>query len=133
MPNDLRPELAKGQAWSFKGAPAPNARVIIGAIDSIEAGDVVHLALVDLPSPRELATERDVIAITHMPFDRAAVEASIDRLLGEEAPPDSFDQGFARWSVERARGEAFVFTVSLLEAVESLYGRADEPSAPTVH
>lgn len=124
---EARPQLAEGQAWSFKGSPAPNARAIIGAIERAEAGDVVHLALVDLPSPRELSAERDVIAITHMPFDRASVEASLDTLLGEEAPPASFAQGRERWHDDRARGEALVFTVTLGEALESIYGQADEP------
>jgi hypothetical protein len=126
MRNEARPSLAEGQAWSFKGSPAPNARAIIGAIERAEAGDVVHLALVDLPPPRELASERDVIAITHMPFDRASVEASLDRLLGEELPPESFAQGRERWHDDRERGEALVFTVTLGEALESIYGQADE-------
>jgi hypothetical protein len=131
MRHQARPPLAEGQAWSFKGAPAPNARAIIGAIERAEAGDVVHLALVDLPSPRELATEREVIAITHMPFDRASVEASLDRLLGEEAPPESFAQGRARWRHDKLRGEALVFNVTLGEALQSIYSAADE--AQTVH
>jgi hypothetical protein len=128
MRHQARPPLAEGQAWSFKGAPAPNARAIIGAIERAEAGDVVHIALVDLPSPRELMTERDVIAITHMPFDRRAVEASIDRLLGEESPPESFAQGRARWRHDKLRGEALVFNVTLVEALESIYGEAEEPA-----
>ncbi len=131
MRETARPSLAEGQAWSFKGAPAPNARAIIGAIERIEAGEVIHLALVDLPSPKELARERDVIAITHMPFDRACVEASVDRLLGEEAPPESFAQGRARWRDDRARGEALVFSVTLGEALESIYAQSDETA--TVH
>jgi len=127
MLSAARPTLAEGQAWSFKGAPAPNARAIIGAIERAEAGDVVHLALVDLPTPKELADERAVIAITHMPFNRACVEASVDRLLGEEAPPESFAQGRARWRDDCDRGEALVFNMTLVEALESLYGRAEEP------
>jgi hypothetical protein len=132
MRDTARPSLAEGQAWSFKGAPAPNARAIIGAIERIEAGgEVIHLALVDLPSPKELARERDVIAITHMPFDRACVEASVDRLLGEESPPESFAQGRARWRDEYARGQTLVFTVTLGEALESIYAQTDEGS--TIH
>jgi hypothetical protein len=131
MPNTARPLLAEGQAWSFKGAPAPNARAIIGAIERAEAGDVVHIALVDLPCPKELARERDVIAIAHMPFDRASVEASVEHLLGEEAPPESFAQGRARWRNDRARGEALVFNVTLVEALQSIYAQSDSPE--TIH
>jgi hypothetical protein len=131
MRDVARPSLAEGQAWSFKGAPAPNARAIIGAIESAEAGDVIHLALVDLPSPQEVAPERDVIAIAHMPFDRACVEASVDRLLGEESPPESFAQGCERWRDDSARGEALVFTVTLGEVLASIYGQPDEPA--TIH
>ena len=40
MRNAVRPKLAEGQAWSFKGAPAPNARAIIGAIE--EAVDIAR-------------------------------------------------------------------------------------------
>lgn len=131
MPNTARPSLAKGQAWSFKGAPAPNARAIIGAIECVDAREVIHLALVDLPSPRELACEREVIAITHMPFDRESVEASVDCLLGEEDPPESFNQGRARWRDARARGDTLVFSVTLGEAIESVY--ADSPAPESIH
>ncbi|MGD2131477.1 MAG: hypothetical protein PVI23_01720 [Maricaulaceae bacterium] len=131
MPNVARPALAEGQAWTFKGAPAPNARAIIGAIEAAEEGDVVHLALVDLPSPRELADEREVIAITHMPFDRASVEESVEEFLGEEAPPESFVQGRSQWRDALDRGEAFVFSLTLGEALESVYAAADAPE--TLH
>ena len=128
---NTRPALAEGQAWSFKGAPAPNARAIIGAIEKAEAGDVIHIALVDLPPPQELARERNVIAITHMPFDRARVEESVDELLGEEAPPESFAQGRARWRDACARGEGHVFDLTLGEVLESVYAEIDAPA--TIH
>lgn len=124
-----RPALAAGQAWTFKGAPTPTARAVIGAIEDGDDSDIVHLALVDLPTPKELASERAVIAIAHMPITRACVEESIDQLLGEECPPESFARGRAAWRDARARGEALVFALPLSDIVESVYGEdcSDEP------
>jgi len=134
MSDSVRPALAVGQAWSFKGAPAPTARAVIGAIDVSGGVDVIHLALVDLPSPKELAREREVISITHMPFDRACVEASIENLLGEECPPESFAQGRANWRDAQARGEAQVFEMLLSDIIDSVYGEDMHASeAETVH
>jgi len=134
MSDSVRPALAVGQAWSFKGAPAPTARAVIGAIDVSGGVDVIHLAIVDLPSPKELARERDVISITHMPFDRACVEASVETLLGEECPPESFAQGRANWRDAEARGEAQVFEMLLSDIIDSVYGDDERASQlETVH
>ena len=131
MPNVARPVLAEGQAWTFKGSPAPNARAVIGAIERADGGDVVHLALVDLPPPLELASEREVIAITHMPFARDAVEESVEEFLGEETPPESFMEGRSQWRDALDRGEAFVWSLTLGEALESVYATTETPE--TIH
>jgi hypothetical protein len=124
MTGDTPKNLAPGQAWSFAGAPSEKARVVIGALDAVGDTDIVHVALVDVPPPPEMNLGRDAVTVSHMPFDRAAIEASLESYLGEEAAPEEFENGRADWKAALDAGEAGVFTITLAQALEAFYGAA---------
>lgn len=51
-----------------------------------------------------------------MPFERAALAASVDRLIGTGAAPDpEFENGYRQWK----DAEGGVFTIGVPEAIEA--------------
>ncbi len=121
MTDSHPPELAAGQTWTFAGAPNDRARVFIGALEMYGDLEVAHVALIDLPPPPNFKTDRDAVTVSHMPFDRAAVEASVDAYVGENEAPAEFESGRAEWREAVEAGEAGVFTITLAQALEAFY------------
>lgn len=106
--------IAEGQVWTFKEAPSDTARVAIVKIEQVGDEQAVHISVYGLPPKPGLAG-----VVAHMPFERGALETSLDTLM-DEAPPKGlpFDMGYAHWS--RARGG--VYAVSVSEALNLAFG-----------
>lgn len=103
-------ELAVGQIWAIKNAPGPNTRIVIGRIE----GNIVHISVFDVPTPPGYPLKTGAIPIGHMPFARAAIDMSIDKLLGSNGQTESsFEDGYEEW--RSAKGG--YFTVSVSEAI----------------
>lgn len=113
-----KPALARGQAWSFAGAPDARSRVIIGRLETYASAEVAHVAFVDLPAP---AGDKRV-SVPHMPVARKVVEASLLRLHGLVEPPMAFHVAYAAWCDKvRAGCRTGVFTLPLGEALTLVY------------
>ena len=96
------PELAVGQEWSVKDT---SAKVIVGRVDRVDDQDVVSVSIVDVP------TELGPTVFAHAPFARAALVASLDKLLAVGvAPAPDFEAGYQDW--KSAAGGAFTFPVA---------------------
>jgi hypothetical protein len=99
------PDLAVGQEWSAKDTPG---KVIIGRIDRIDGRDVISVSLVDVP------TELGPTVFAHAPFAKAALVASLDKLLATGVAPDAdFEAGYEDWKATHGA----VFTVSVARAI----------------
>lgn len=102
--------IAEGQVWTFNDAPAESARVFIQKIEPYGDGEAVHVTIYGLPMrPRPFDG-----TIAHMPFERAALEASLDSLMDE--PPRSdlpFSGGYRTWRDDNGG----VWTLSIREAI----------------
>lgn len=110
-------QVATGQVWTFKDASAPAARVVIQKIEPwAEGREVVHISLYGLPAAQGFNGE-----VAHLPFDRTALEASLDTLTGD-VPPQGLDiaEGYGMW--KEAQGG--IFTIPLAEAVQAVLDMA---------
>jgi hypothetical protein len=107
--------FASGQIWSIKAVPPTSAKVVIGRVESFNGSIVVHVSIVDVPVPSGLPNAGGTMTIGHMPFDQAALAASVDQLVGVKAAtaPD-FEGGYQNW--QAAKGG--IFTVSVPQALE---------------
>jgi len=117
------PALAVGQLWSIKATPA---KVLIDRIEPFGERTVVHVTIIDVPTPR------GATVFGHAPFDRAALDASIDRLVATDVPiPAEFEAGYARWKADR--GGIFTITVDQMIALtlKSLESAHLPPPAPS--
>jgi len=108
------PEFVPGQMWSMTSATATSAKIIIDRIEPWRETRVVHISVVDVPVPSEVPVARRVTDITHMPFDEAALRASVKDLLATGVPiGPSFESGYKQW--RDAKGG--IFTVSVEDAI----------------
>jgi|JI8StandDraft_1071087.scaffolds.fasta_scaffold07488_9 hypothetical protein len=115
-----QPVIAQGQVWTFKDASTETARVAIMRIEEWEGTQAVHVSIYGLPAIQ--GSFSGVIA--HMPFDRQALEASLETLTTETPRTDlQFESGYRQW--KRARGG--IFTISLMEAIRIALGITSSP------
>lgn len=119
----MKPALAEGQVWTFADAPVETARVVIrGIAPWREGGEIVHVGFYGLP-----AKGRFTGRVSHMPFDRASVEASVDSLTEETVPADA-DYAAALDGWERVHND--IFRVPLASALRLMFAtmrRVDRP------
>ncbi len=100
------PDLAVGQEWSAIDTPA---KVVIGRIEAIGSATVVSVSLIEVPGPA------GPTAIAHVPFERTALVASLDRLRATGVAPDiEFTSGYQQW---KATPNGGYFTIGVAQVV----------------
>ena len=105
--------LAVGQEWSIKTAAASTAKVIIGRIEPWRDKTAVHVSIVDI-TDSETAEGMGIHEIAHIPFEKSALESSLDKLVATGVPPArDFDSGYQQWK-EHNGG---IYTVSIAQAL----------------
>ena|SRR5580658_988889 len=98
-------DLAVGQEWSVKDSPL---KVVIGHIDQWGGGEIV--VSVSLSNPPAGWAHW----FSHIPFDKPALVASLDKLLATGVAPDTaFEARYQQW--QSVHGG--VFAVSVPQAV----------------
>jgi hypothetical protein len=105
------PDFAPGQEWSIRSTAPTTAKVIIGRVESWSGDRIaVSISVIDVPTP-----QGGVTVISHMPFDKAALAGSVDKLLATGVSPDpGFEGGYKQW--RDAKGG--IFTISVEKAIE---------------
>jgi hypothetical protein len=92
-----QPDLAEGQEWSIKSQPPTTAKIVVDRIEQWKHQTVVHISIINIPKP---ASQRGipVTQIDHIPFEKTALTASVDKLLSTGvAPPPNFETGYRQW------------------------------------
>jgi hypothetical protein len=112
------PDFAPGQEWSIKSASPTTAKVIIGRVGPWRDKVCVNVSIIDIPIPQGMTSAGGVTQIAHIPFDKAALAASVDRLLATGVlPVSSFDSGYKQW--QDAKGG--IFTVSVEKVIQIMF------------
>jgi hypothetical protein len=103
-------QLTVGQIWTIKDSPGPDTRIVIGRIE----GDIIHISIFDVPTPPDYPLRKGPISIGHSPFARAAIDESIDDLLGSTGKTESsFEEGYEHWKSNNGG----YFTVPVSKAI----------------
>jgi hypothetical protein len=112
------PDFAPGQEWSIKSASPTTAKVIIGRVEPWRDKVSVNVSIVDIPIPKGAAGAGGVTQIDHIPFEKSALVASVDRLLTTGVSPSpGFKSGYKQW--QDAKGG--IFTISVEKAIEIMF------------
>jgi hypothetical protein len=118
------PSLAPGQIWSVASPTTTTAKVIIGRIESLSGATVVHVSIIDVPIPAGAPSAGGLTTIGHIPFQEAALAASLGQLLGTDAAVDPFfKEGLRQWR----EAEGGYFTISVAEAIDLVFVTIDQP------
>ncbi|MAN47209.1 MAG: hypothetical protein GYB49_07795 [Alphaproteobacteria bacterium] len=127
-----RVQLAPGQVWTFQDQPVPEARLVIGKVETPwpDNPDVaVSVSIVGLPKWSMENGELVGGTIGHLPFDEATLLASLDQQMEEPTQLDeSFEGGYQTWRDALDKGEAGVFTIPPSEVVNMIAGVAQGDS-----
>lgn len=108
--------FAPGQVWSVRSTAPTPLRVVFGRIEPYGKGTVVHVSILDVPIPPGAPGAGGATRVAHMPFDEAALAASVDALVATGAAPlPNFEDGYRQWLSDR--GGVWSLTVSEAIAV----------------
>lgn len=109
IPASAFAQVAAGQVWTFNNAPSDAARIAIYKIERMGDKEAVHVSIYNLPKEGMFSG-----AISHMPFERKALESSLDRLTDETAPrSESLEEGYRTWLLDNGG----IFTIPVSDAV----------------
>jgi hypothetical protein len=110
---DATPKFAIGQTWSLKAPAAAGVRVVIGRIDFMSGHTIIHVSVLNIPTP-DWHPQR-VTDISHTPIEDTALAGSVDKVMATgSAPAAHFEDGYGQW--RSARGG--VFTVGVAQIIE---------------
>jgi hypothetical protein len=114
--------FAVGQAWTYVGAPTPDSRVVIGAIDIEPHGRIFSIGISGVLFRDKQTGNTVQNDIFHAPLDEASLDRSVIALDGvSAAPPEGFADGYAQWQHDREHEGAGFFTITVAEII-ALYG-----------
>ena len=99
-------DIREGQVWTFKNSSAA-ARLVVQKIEPYGQGlQVVHVSIYGLPQTGTFAG-----TVSHLPFNRKALEASLDKITNDKPRADlGFAEGYQEW--KNAQGGVFTITVA---------------------
>jgi hypothetical protein len=116
------PEYAAGQRWTYRSREQDaGSTLVIGSVQKrLLKSTIVHVMVDGVVC----ATSADPIVISHMPFSKQAIDASVIELVetGVEAGPQ-FEEGIATWR-EHNGG---VFDLTVAEAVDAVVSVGPAP------
>ena len=112
------PDFAPGQMWSLKGYPA---KVIVGQVEPWYDTVVVHVSVIDIPGGI-------IKQLSHMPIEKPALAASVDKLLATDAKPQpGFKSEYLSWKANPSSG---IYSATVPTTIELLLHNRSLSRAP---
>jgi hypothetical protein len=118
-----------GQVWSYKARsqePASTFTVVRVEADS-KLGTIVHISLQGLKIRNSLNKDGYSETIAHMPFAEKAIDASVTRLLQENAKLPDYEGGYDEWRGAFDKQKAGIFSITVAEAVDVMESALSKP------
>ena len=113
-----KPDFVPGQIWSIKLDRPTTAKVVVVRVEPSANRTVVHVSIIDIPVPEGVAEGDGITTVGEMPFDKSALAASVDQLLGTDGQPaQGFLPAYNQWLADKGAG---VFTTSVARAIQSM-------------
>jgi hypothetical protein len=110
----------EGQVWTFRGAPLPQSRVVVGKIDQYAGHHdlVFSVSIIKVPIPNTGAGGIRIADISHAPVSKSVLDASLLEQVGAGEPSGSFGEGYDQWRLAYLAGDAGVFSVEISKVIE---------------
>ena len=114
-------DYREGEVWTFRSAPLPESRVVIGKIDAHERFDqMFSVSIKTVPLATGAAGEIRVSDISHAPVTKSVLDASLLEQVGIGEPSEAFAEGYGQWREAFDSGKAGVFTIEISKVVEAI-------------
>jgi hypothetical protein len=113
--------LAIGQIWKYKTRPGEDgSRLTILKTESHpKLGGIIHIAVDGLRMKNPLASGGMSSMVGHMPYQEAALRASLVGVAGQS--PDAPDlDGYKIWKDAFDQGKAGIWSIPLSEAIGAM-------------
>ena len=108
-----------GQVWSYKDAPRPDSRAIVGKVENIAGtGWVVSVCVTNVYLPNWQTREPELNAISHAPMTAEAMDSSVVAQTGTGEPIDGFAESYSEWRALFGKNEAGVFIITVADVVK---------------
>ena len=110
----------EGQVWTFRGAPLPQSRVVVGKIDQYAGHHdlVFSVSIIKVPIPNTGAGGIRIADISHASVSKSVLDASLLEQVGAGEPSGSFGEGYDQWRLAYLAGDAGVFSVEISKVIE---------------
>jgi hypothetical protein len=110
-----------GEVWTFRSAPLPESRVVIGKIDAHERFDqVFSVSIKTVPLATGAGGEIRVSDISHVPVMKSVLDTSLLEQVGIGEPSEAFAEGYGQWREAFDSGKAGVFTIEISKVIETI-------------
>jgi len=114
-------DYREGEVWTFRSAPLPESRVVIGKIDAHERFDqMFSVSIKTVPLATGATGEIRVSDISHAPVTKSVLDASLLEQVGIGEPSEAFAEGYGQWREAFDSGKAGVFTIEISKVVETI-------------
>ena len=103
----------------MKGALALDTRIVIGDVGRHGAETLVHVSIINVLTPEDIAPGGRRITIGHAPFTEDALARSVDALeRGGVEPAQAFLDAYDIWSTEEG---ADAYSITAAESLEQIF------------
>jgi len=114
-------DYREGEVWTFRSAPLPESRVVIGKIDAHERFDqMFSVSIKTVPLATGATGEIRVSDISHAQVTKSVLDASLLEQVGIGEPSEAFAEGYGQWREAFDSGKAGVFTIEISKVVETI-------------
>jgi len=112
-----------GEKWSFQSRPGEeNATFTILKVETDEkrGGVIVHITVEGVRIKCAQAPSGFSETVGHMPFDEAAIDKSVTRLVAKDVQLPPFEDGYQQWRTAFDSGKGGIFTITVGEGIAFL-------------
>lgn len=111
--------FSPGQVWTMSGAGLTETRIVVGDVERKGHETIVHVSILNVPIPEDIAPGGRTIDLPHAPFQEDALAKSVDSLeRGGARPHDGFASGYETWTHEEDAG---AYSIPATEAIAQIF------------
>lgn len=109
-----------GQVWRYNTRPSEsNSTLTILKIEQSGLDTIVHVHISSVRLRTDTLSSSYQNMISHSPFSRAAITASVTKLVTVEQDLPEFEEGYSLWREAYLNNEGGIFSVPVNKSIEN--------------
>ena len=112
------PTYKVGQVWQYHTRPSePNSTLTIVKIELASSDTIVHVHIADVKLKTDTVGTSYQNTIGHSPFSRAAITASVTKLVTVVQILPEYEEGYSLWRKAYLSGNGGIFSTPVSQSV----------------